>query len=316
MNTLFEMAGRDPRVCLVVGDLGYSVIEQFARTYPDQFVNSGVAEQDMIGIATGMALSGKIVFTYSIANFATLRCLEQIRNDVCYHRANVKVVAVGGGLAYGNLGISHHATEDLAILRALPEMTVVAPGDPVEADLATRAVIEHEGPVYLRLGKAGEPVVHTARPSFTLGKAIRMRQGRDLTLISTGGMLATAVKAAEALAERGVEAGVLSMHTVAPLDEDAVRSTATQSRAIVTLEEHSIIGGLGGAVAEVLAEMPRHAPLLRIGLSPGFNPKVGDQQYLKQQQGLDLDGVLKQLEMVLDLEAPTRKAKETHGLVG
>jgi len=231
MNTLFEVAGRDPRVCLVVGDLGYSVIEQFEKTYPDQFVNAGVAEQDMTGIAAGMALSGKIVFTYSIANFATLRCLEQIRNDVCYHRANVKIVAVGGGLAYGNLGISHHATEDLAILRALPQMTVVAPGDPVETELATRAVIEMEGPVYLRLGKAGEPVVHSKRPDFRIGRAIALRSGGDLTLISTGGMLATTVAAADALAKRGLEVGVLSMHTVAPLDEDAVRAAATRTAA-------------------------------------------------------------------------------------
>jgi len=139
MKTLFEAAAQDRRVCLIVGDLGYSVIDEFAKAYPDQFVNAGVAEQDMTGIAAGMALSGKIVFTYSIANFATLRCLEQIRNDVCYHHAKVKVVAVGGGLAYGSLGVSHHATEDLAILRALPGMTVVAPGDPIEAELATRA---------------------------------------------------------------------------------------------------------------------------------------------------------------------------------
>jgi transketolase len=306
MKTLFEMAERDPRVSLVVGDLGYSVIEQFAKTYPKQFVNAGVAEQDMTGIAAGMALSGKIVFTYSIANFATVRCLEQIRNDVCYHRANVKIVAVGGGLAYGNLGVSHHATEDLAILRSLPEMTVVAPGDPVETELATRALIEREGPAYLRLGKAGEPVVHTERPSFRIGRAIRVRPGRDLTLISTGGMLATTVAASDALRGRGVEAGVLSMHTISPLDEEAVRSAARQSRAVVTIEEHSIVGGLGGAVAEVLAEMSRHAPLVRIGLAPRFNPQVGDQQYLRQRQGLDLDGILKQIEPILE---------ESHGLV-
>src|SRR2546426_9403728 len=152
IKTLFELAGKDPRVCLVVGDLGYSVIERFAETYPKQFVNAGVAEQDMIGIAAGMALTGKIVFTYSIANFATLRCLEQIRNDVCYHNANVKVVAVGGGLAYGALGSTHHATEDLAIMRALPRMVVVAPGDPVETELLTRAVAVEAGPCYMRLG--------------------------------------------------------------------------------------------------------------------------------------------------------------------
>src|SRR5437879_9322206 len=191
IQTLNELADRDPRVCLVVGDLGFSVIEEFATKPPDQFGNAGVAEQNMIGLAAGMALTGKIVFTYSIGNFGTLRCLEQIRNDVCYHRANVKVVAVGGGLAYGNLGVTHHASEDVAIMRALPNMTVVTPGDPVEARLATRAVVAHGGPCYLRRGKTGEPVVHAEEPAFELGRAITMREGSDLTLIASGGMLAT-----------------------------------------------------------------------------------------------------------------------------
>ncbi len=200
IQALNELAGKDPRVCLVVGDLGFSVIEEFAQKHPDQFVNAGVSEQNMIGLAAGMALSGKIVFTYSIGNFATLRCLEQIRNDVCYHRANVKVVSVGGGLAYGNLGVTHHASEDVAILRALPNMVVVAPGDPVEARLATRAVVALDGPCYLRLGKAGEPVVHEKEPNFELGRAITLRDGTDVTLIASGGMLATADKVARSLA--------------------------------------------------------------------------------------------------------------------
>jgi transketolase len=307
MNTLFELAGRDSRICLIVGDLGYSVIEKFAESYPKQFVNAGVAEQDMTGIATGMALSGKIVFTYSIANFATLRCLEQIRNDVCYHRVNVKVVAVGGGLAYGSLGVSHHATEDLAILRALPGMVVVAPGDPVEAELATRAVAAHDGPCYLRLGKAGEPVVHATRPDFQLGRAIQLRDGRDLTLISTGGMLATAVAAADRLAAQGLSSRLLSMHTISPLDVEAVRSAARETRRLVTIEEHSIVGGLGSAVAEVVADQPEHAPLTRLALRPVFNSQAGDQQYLKSLHGLDLDGIVASVESILE---------ERHGLVG
>src|SRR4029077_3100742 len=172
IETLNALADKDPRVCLIVGDLGYSVIEEFASKHPDQFVNAGVAEQNMIGLAVGMALSGKVVFTYSIGNFGTLRCLEQIRNDVCYHRANVKVVAVGGGLAYGNLGVTHHASEDVAIMRSLPNMTVVAPGDPVEARLATRAVVALDGPAYLRLRQAGGPGGHEAGPPLPLGRAV------------------------------------------------------------------------------------------------------------------------------------------------
>src|SRR6266480_7640900 len=213
-----------------------------------------VAEQNMTGIAAGMALSGKIVFTYSIANFPILRCLEQVRNDVCYHNANVKIVAVGGGLAYGSLGSTHHATEDLAIMRALPRMVVMAPGDPTEAEAATQAAAVHPGPCYLRLGRAGESKVHRGEIDFQLGKAIQLRDGKDLTLISTGGLLETAVQVAESLRHTDLQTRVLSMHTVKPLDSDAILTAARETGAVFTLEEHSVVGGLGGAVAELLAE--------------------------------------------------------------
>jgi transketolase len=300
IKALNELADEDPRVCLIVGDLGYSVIEDFANKHPDQFVNAGVAEQNMIGLAVGMALSGKVVFTYSIGNFGTLRCLEQIRNDACYHRANVKVVAVGGGLAYGNLGVTHHASEDVAILRALPNMTVVAPGDPIEAQLATRAVVALDGPCYLRLGKAGEPIVHTKEPAFELGHAIEMREGSDLTLIASGGMLATSDRIAAQLAAKGVSVRLLSMHTIKPLDREAVMRAATETRFVFTLEEHSVDGGLGGAVAEVMAEIEGpHAPLKRIGLRPQFNAVVGDQNYLKSLHGLDEEGIMKTIQPII-----------------
>src|SRR5215469_15768510 len=253
-HALTELAEQDERVHLIVGDLGFGVAETFARRFPSRFLNAGVAEQNMAGVAAGMALSGKIVFTYSIANFPILRCLEQIRNDVCYHNANVKIVAVGGGLAYGALGPSHHATEDLAIMRSLPRMVVVAPGDPVEAAAATRALAAHAGPSYLRLGRVGERNVHGGKVEFQLGKAIRVQDGSDLTLISTGGMLEIAVRVAGQLHSAGLYARVLSMHTISPLDREAVMLAARDTRAIFTLEEHSIAGGLGGAVAEVLAE--------------------------------------------------------------
>ncbi len=300
IQALNDLASEDPRVCLVVGDLGYSVIEEFASKHPDQFVNAGVAEQNMVGLAAGLAMTGKVVFTYSIGNFGTLRCLEQIRNDVAYHRANVKVVAVGGGLAYGNLGVTHHASEDVAILRSLPNMVVVSPGDPVEAGLATRALVAYDGPAYLRLGKAGEPVVHADEPRFDLGKALTLRDGRDISLIATGSMLATANVVASNLVKKGLSVRLLSMHTIKPLDREAVIAAATQTKWVVTLEEHSVDGGLGGAVAEVLAEMEAgHAPLKRIGLRPEFNKVVGDQKYLKSLHGLDEDGVMKTIEPLI-----------------
>ena len=268
---------------------------------PLQFVNAGVAEQNMTGLAAGMALSGKIVFTYSIANFPVIRPLEQIRNDVCYHNANVRIVAVGGGMAYGSLGPSHHATEDIAVMRALPNMLVVAPGDPAETRLAVRALVDYQGPAYLRLGRAGEPEVHRIEPEFELGQAITVRPGNDITFICTGGMLYDTVQAAEALDELGIKARVISMHTVKPLDEEAVLAAARETQAVFTVEEHSIIGGLGGAVAELLLESDvRPRIFKRIGLSGGFSSVVGTQEYLRSQYSLDAPGIVSTVLSVLD----------------
>ncbi len=300
LDTLFELAQQDERIVFITGDLGFRVVEKFMERRPKQFLNAGVAEQNLTGIAAGMALSGKIVFTYSIANFPTLRCLEQIRNDVCYHEANVKIVAIGGGLSYGALGVTHHAIEDLAVMRALPGLIVVAPGDPVETRAATRAVTAHSGPCYLRLGKAGEPIVHKEPIDFQLGKAIRLREGSDLTIISTGGMLPTAVKAAERLAAEGIQTRVLSMHTLKPLDGEAVLASARETGALATLEEHSLVGGLGSAVAELLAEtLDVKVPFRRLGMPPDFSPYIGSQEYLLTQHGLNYEAVATSLKVLL-----------------
>jgi transketolase len=296
INTLTELAAKDRRITLVVGDLGFGVVTDFVRRFPDQFVNAGVAEQNMTGVAAGMALAGRIVFTYSIANFPTLRCLEQIRNDVCYSRANVTIVAVGGGLAYGALGMSHHATEDLAVMRSLPQITVIAPGDPRETVCATRWLGQGVGPAYLRLGRAGEPAVHPGEISWAPGKAITLREGKDATIISTGGMLATAMKTADRLAERGYQASVLSMHTLKPLDTEVVIAAARRTPVLVTLEEHGVLGGLGGAVAEVLCEAGLSGiRFRRIGLPSEFCSLVGDQDFLCRSLGLDPDSVMEKV---------------------
>lgn len=306
IETLLDLARDDDRIVLMVGDLGFGVVTPFMEELPGQFVNAGVGEQNMTGMAAGMALSGKIVFTYSIANFPVLRCLEQIRNDICYHNARVRVVPIGGGMAYGALGPSHHATEDIAVVRALPNLTVVAPGDPVETRLATQALIEHEGPAYLRLGRAGEPIVHDEDPAFELGKSITVREGADICLIATGGMLHNAVLAAEALALRRIEARVLSMHSIKPLDIEAVIDAA-RTQAVFTIEEHSVIGGLGSAVAEVLMEAdvrPNH--FKRIGLEGSLSSIVGDQEYLLNYYGLDGQGIVKTVELELQKGGRTR----------
>lgn len=305
LETLVELAATDPRICLVVGDIGFGVVEPFARRFPDRFVNAGVAEQNMTGIATGIAFTGKVVFTYSIGNFPTIRCLEQIRNDVCYHGADVKIVTVGGGFAYGSLGMTHHATEDIAMMRALPNMVVVAPGDPIEVARATRALVEHRGPGYLRLGRAGEPRLHEGPVAFQLGRAIEIRSGDRMTIIVTGSMLGMALAVAERLARDGLDTRVLSMHTVKPLDTDAVLAAARETRAVVTLEEHSVIGGLGSAVAEALAESGT-GPIAfkRLGLPGSFASEAGSREHLLAVHGLSEDDIIRALKPILDLITP------------
>jgi transketolase len=294
IETLCELAGADPRIWLLTGDLGYSVLERYATQFPDRYVNVGVAEQNLAGNAAGLALSGKVPFIYSIANFPVTRCLEQIRNDICYHSANVKIVSVGGGVAYGPAGYTHHGVEDLAFMRALPHMTVVAPGDPVETRHATRAIAQHLGPCYLRLGKAKEAIVHGQPVDFQLGRALVVRAGRDVTLISTGGMLATAVAVAGQLGRVGISAGVVSLHTLRPFDAEAILRVATETRAVFTIEEHRPTGGLGSAVAEVLAErMPVRVPFRKFTLPEEILPRVGSQAYLCEMAGLSADQITK-----------------------
>jgi transketolase len=245
----------------------------------------------MTGVACGVAMEGNIAVTYSIANFPTLRCLEQIRNDVCYHKANVKVVIIGGGLAYGALGVSHQSTEDLAIMRALPEMVVVAPADFAEAEAAVYAMIEHDGPFYYRCGYKKEPPLHEGAIDFQIGRAIQVCDGTDVTLIGTGTITYRGLQAALVLEEQGYSARVLSMHTVKPIDREAILRAAAETRAIVTIEEHNILGGLGGAVAEVLAEEGAGVPLRRIGLPDTYVHQVGSHEWLLDRYGFSPDAV-------------------------
>lgn len=301
IETLCQLAEQDGRIWLLTGDLGYSLLERFVNRFPDRFVNVGVAEQNLIGIATGLALCGRIVFVYSIANFPTLRCLEQIRNDVCYHNSNVKIVAVGGGLGYGPLGYTHHGVEDLAIMQALPNMAVIAPGDLVEARLTTKAVANWQGPCYLRLGRASGSIVHQTPPDFEIAKALKIREGKDLTLISSGEILKTVVDAASALLEKGIDVCVLSMPTIKPLDTQAVIRAGTETQKIVTIEEHSIQGGLGVAVGMTLLDYGmEEVRLLRLGLATAICKEIGSQNYLRAQQGLSTNNLLVRIERFYD----------------
>jgi transketolase len=299
VRALTEAAARDTRIMLLTADLGYKIFDDFASRYPARFMNVGIAEANMTGVAVGLAMEGRKPFIYSIAPFATLRNYEQIRNDICYHQADVTVVGVGGGYSYGPNGPTHHALEDIGAMRMLPHMTVVCPGDPAETAAAVHAIAAHRGPCYLRLGRAGEPVVHKSLPSIRLGEGLRLREGSDVALLSSGNMLATGMATADLLAARGIRSRVVSMHTVKPLDVAEVLAAARETRLVATLEEHYLAGGFGSAVAEMLADLDVPARLRRFGAADRFAQLAGDQAYHREANGLTPSQVASAIEKAL-----------------
>lgn len=301
VRTLIELAKENHNIELITGDLGFGVLKPYWEQLPDQFTNAGIAEQNMTTVAAGMALEGKTVFTYSIGNFPTIRCLEQIRNDCAYHHANVKIVCVGGGFVYGSLGMSHQATEDLAILRALPDVVVMAPGDLVEAEAATKAIANYPGTCYLRLGRGGEKRIHESIENFQIGKAIKVKSGSRVVIFSTGALFEEVQGAYDILVQKGYEPAVYTFPTIKPIDKDVIRECAEEYDLIVTCEEHNIVGGFGSAVAEVMAEMRnKKAYLLRIGLNDMYAVHVGNQKYLREQYGMSAAKIADRIEEEID----------------
>ena len=298
VKSLEELAAKNT-FFLVNGDLGFSVLENLKENHPDKYLNVGVAEANMIGVSSGLALSGKTVFVYSIVPFATMRCFEQIRDDICYQNLDVKIVGVGGGLTYGQLGPTHHSIEDIAIMRSLPNMTVVCPGDPVEAGLATKSIFHHKGPVYLRIGKRGEPVIHKEDINFEIGKAITVNDGDDVTIISTGNMLKTSLMTCKILQGYGLSTRLLSMHTVKPIDTEAVLKASRETGTIFTIEEHSIIGGLGSAVSEIVSESDTKTVFRRIGIPDSFASVVGSHEYLRYIYSLTPEKISEKIQDVI-----------------
>lgn len=291
VRTLVELAKENKNIELVTGDLGFGVLKPYWEAVPNQFTNAGIAEQNMTALAAGMALEGKSVFTYSIGNFPTLRCVEQIRNDCCYHNANVKIVCVGGGFVYGSLGMSHHATEDIAIMRSLPDMVVLAPGDLTEAEAATKAIAEYNGTCYLRLGRGGEKRIHDKIDNFQIGKAIKVKDGSKVAIFSTGAIFEEVEEAVALLKEKGIDPEIYTFPTVKPIDRKVILDCAEKFDLIATVEEHNIVGGFGSAVAEVMAEKPQNAKLLKIGLEDTYSSKVGSQKYLRGEFHIDAKGI-------------------------
>lgn len=292
VRALMREAANDPRLMLITGDLGFGVLKPFWETYPDQFINAGIAEQSMTGMAAGLSMTGRKVITYSIGNFPTIRCLEQIRNDCAYHDADVKVVCVGGGFVYGSLGMSHHATEDIAQLRALPGVTVFTPGDPFEVEAVVPEMLKTKGTCYLRLGRGGEPYLHDGPiNSWKVGQALTLREGTDVALLSAGGILTQTVKAAELLAEYGIHAAVVSFPSVKPIDTEKLAELAAKYSHLVTVEEHTVVGGFGSAVCEALAETGSGTRIHRIGMEDCYSCIVGTQDYLRGAYQMDAKAI-------------------------
>ena len=287
-DELTKLGSEDARVVMLSGDIGNRLFDKFKDKHPSRFFNCGVAEAKMMGVAAGLAMNGLRPVAYTITPFVTTRCLEQIRTDVCYHEAPVTIVAVGAGLAYSGLGPTHHACEDISFLRSIPNMVVVCPGDAFEVRGALRAALQQDRPVYIRMGKKGEPVVHKGPiADFAIGKAITISEGSDVCLLSTGNMLPEAIEAAHRLNEHGVSVEVVSFHTVKPLDETRLKASFARFGLVATLEEHSLIGGFGAAISEWLvdSETP-HKKFLRFGTPDSFFKKSGEQEYARKVLGL------------------------------
>jgi len=293
IDQLVEDAKTNKSIFLLVGDLGYSVVEPFAALFPERYLNVGIAEQNMAGIAAGLAMEGYCVYIYSIGNFPTLRCMEQIRYDICYHNLNVKIVAVGGGYAYGPLGPSHHATEELGMLRTIPNLIVCSPGDPVEAKAVTTFASHHAGPFYIRIGKAGEPLVHNENSpiKISLGEILKIKSEGEVAVFSTGSMLKYVVDFVET---NYIKSAIYSFPFVKPIDKKTLAGILVSYKRIITIEEHQLQCGFGSAILELLNDLSEEGLIMnkpslkRIAISDRFQSIAGSQDYLRKLSGLEL----------------------------
>ena len=299
---LESYAQTHPELVLVTGDLGFGVLAPYMKKFPDRFINAGIAEQAMVSMAAGLALEGKTVVVYSIGNFPTLRCLEQIRNCCAYHELNVKIVCVGAGFVYGTLGMTHHATEDMSALRMLPGVKVYAPADGIETEAVMAPFLSEPGVAYLRIGRGGEPRCHEqgALSGYRCGQALEQFSGTDAYILTAGGILKNAVDAAGLLARDGISVGVASFPTVKTLDEGYLQSLCERVPVLFTLEEHTIVGGFGSAVCEAVCGMRGPRPrVVRLGLNDTYCSIVGNQAYLEKHFGLDGEGVAQRVKQEL-----------------
>ncbi len=299
-DEITQLAASDKRIVLLSGDIGNKLFDGFKAKAPNRFFNCGVAEANMMGMAAGLAMSGLRPVVYTIAPFTTTRVMEQIRVDVCYHDVPVVIVGVGSGLGYASLGATHHSCEDIAMLRSLPNMSVLAPADPLEVRGVLRAALRHSGPSYIRMGKKGEPVLHREVPNIEIGRGVTVRDGVDVCLLSVGVMLPVVLEAAEGLAKRGITARVVSVVSVKPLDEALLRDVFARFPLVASIEEHSLIGGFGAALAEWMADHgPLAARLLRFGTRDRFQHEAGETEHARARDGLTASGIVERITQAL-----------------
>lgn len=299
LDTLYDLASRDKNVYALISDNGAIVYDKYRRDLASQYLNLGISEANMLGMAAGMASCGKIPFAYTIGAFLAYRAFEFIRNDICLQKQNVKIVGTGAGEVYSALGPTHHSTEDLGGLRSLPNLTILSPASPLEVRKATKAAYEHEGPVYLRLGTNKEPEVYENDYEFQIGKAVTLMEGGDVALIGTGSMIKDVLDAAEQLKVEGIHARVINMHTIKPIDKDVIIKVVEEKEKIITVEDHNVIGGLGSAVAEVIAESGRGVQFKRIGLH-GFSSEYGTYAEVKEINGVGIEHILAETRKFID----------------
>ncbi|MEW6087943.1 MAG: transketolase C-terminal domain-containing protein [bacterium] len=301
ISTLYDLAKADKRILALVADNGAIVYDQFCRDFPEQFLNFGISEANMISVAAGLASCGKIPFAYTISNFITMRPFEQVRNDVCLQRMNVKLVGIGAGFIYSNLGPTHHSVEDIALMRSLPEMIIFSPADPLEARKATFAAAGHFGPVYIRLSAGGTPDIYTEDYDFRVGCAVTLRKGRDVSIVATGGIIYEVLKAVEKLEDLGVSVRLINMHTIKPIDKETILRAAFETKAILTVEEHTIYGGLGSAVSEVVLEEAK-IPICfkRLGLKGVFPSGYGSYNEMKEINGLSKEDIIRESKTLIE----------------
>lgn len=291
LDTLYDLAKKDQRVYALISDNGAIVYDKYRKDLPSQYLNLGISESNMLGMAAGMASCGKIPFAYTIGAFLAYRAFEFIRNDICMQKQNVKIVGIGAGEVYSALGPTHHATEDLGGLRSLPGLMILSPASPMEVRKATAAAYEYEGPVYLRLGTNKEPEIYKEDYQFEIGKAVMLREGADVTLIGTGSMLKDILDAADMLRNEGIHGRVINVHTIKPLDRQTILRAAKETGKIVVIEDHNIIGGLGSAAAEVIAESGIGVAFLRLGLQE-FSKGYGTYTQVKAQNGIGIKNIM------------------------